>query len=275
MTRFFEKPKLISLLIFICALLFVCIGCTQKTNSTKDIATVIKTPLGPPEPFTLATQEIENQNMDKALRYLDLTIKDFPDNEEYVYRAYLIRNIIYVDYMSRDLQVVAILLDGLKNNPFIEVEERNRVLAFAESTLNETTALENPLLESTNYVLTHYDKFKDLDFSLIYSTKINDTGAVRDLDWFNKHKTPTPTDKQMNDALSDVKKYGFGQYCDDVIKDKKIDYPAHFYVTGNLICQWDKTLAQQLLREVINITNDDKYNKHRIDAEDVLSKNFK
>lgn len=275
MGRFSTKINPVAILLLVCVPLLMLSGCASKAGSAKNVVPAAIIPTGPPEPYAMAMQEIKNQNLDKALRYLDLTIKDFPDNEEYVYKAYFVKNMIYMDYVNRCLHIMNVLLDGVKESPFANNSEKQRVVDFAQSTIDEINSYKTPYLESANYVLANYEKHNDLELSLVFSTEIDDAGPVNSVDWFSKYGTPVPSVEKMRAALVDVKILGFGQYCDIVIKSNKVDYPAYFSLTSRIAYEWDKDLSKQQLQEVLKITNDDKYNKYRLDAEDVLSKTFK
>ena len=267
------KKKL--LLILCVGLLLLLCGCGQTGSENRDIKTTLKLNAGPPEPYKMAIQELEIQNLDKALRYLDLVIKDFPNNEEYVYRAHLLKTMIYTDYYSANIRITDALLEGVKDNPFLELDESKQILDSTQAIINEIDIYKQPFLESTMYIYGHYEKYKNIDFSLHYSYTDNSTEALNDVDWFRQCGTPMPSEDQISTALRDARVYLFGLSFDELIKNNKIDYPGYFYAIGGVASEWDIDLAKKLVQKIIEITKDDKYNKYRIDAEDVLNERFK
>lgn len=268
--------KQISTTIILLVLASMLSGCSSvpdaKTNNNaavKAVASANKV-AAIPEPYTMAIQEIKEQNLDKALRYLDLVIKDFPDNEEYIYRAYFLKTIIYTDYYTADLALTDALLEGVKDNPFLESGEKQQILDSIQTILDQVDKYKQPFLESTAYVYEHYEKYKNLDFSLHYQRAESSTEAINAVEWFRKSGTPMPSDDQINSALHDARIYCLGVSLDELIKRNNVNYPAYFYATGGVANGWDKELAKKLAQKVIDITENDKYNKYRLDAEDAL-----
>ncbi len=259
--------------IILFALLILLNGCsTGQDTTTKSISNItssIKT-IVVPEPYTMAMQEIKEQNLDKALRYLDLVIKDFPDNEEYIYRAYFLKTVIYTDYYSANIRISDALLEGVKDNPFIKTEEAEQILNTTQVIINEIDNYKQPYLASIKYIFEHYEKHKNLDFPLNYSCTNSSTEALNAVDWFRQSGTPTPSEEQINLALRDARLYLLGLAFDELIKKDKVNYPAYFYATGSFLSEWDEELSMKLAEKIIEITKDDKYNKYRLDAEDAL-----
>lgn len=229
---------------------------------------------GPPEPYQLAIQELESQNIDKALRYLDLVIKDFPNNEEYVFRAHLLKTMIYTGYYSADMKITSALLEGVKDNPFLELNETDQLLNKTQSIIDGIDKYKQPFLESIKYVYGHYDKYKNIEISLSYTCDDSGTEAINAVDWFRQCGTPVPSEDQIDSALQDARAYMFGIFYDELIANNKINYPAYFYSSGNVASEWDIDIAKELAQEAIEITENDKYNKYRLDAEDALKNNF-
>ncbi len=248
-------------------------GCNSG-NIRNTINSSVKIPLGPPKPYEMAMQELKSQNLDKSLRYLDLVIKDFPNNKEYVYRAHFLKTIIYTDYYTANINITDALLEGVKDNPFSKPDETQQILDSTQTILDEINTFKKPFLESAIYVYEHYDEYKNVDFPLHYSHNDNSTEALNAVDWFRKCGTPMPSDDQVNSALCDARVYYLGSSLDELIKNNKINYPAYFYATGGVANEWDKDFAKKLVQKIIEITEDDKYNKYRIDAEDVLKNSF-
>ena len=261
------------LLLCVGLLLSIC-GCGQAGSESRDIKAAIKLNAGPPEPYKMAIQELKIQNLDKALRYLDLVIKDFPNNEEYVYRAHLLKTMIYTDYYSANIRIADALLEGVKDNPFLESDESKQILDSTQAIIDEIDIYKQPFLESTMYIYGHYEKYKNIDFSLHYSYTDNSTEALNAVDWFRKCGTPMPNEDQINISILDARVYLFGLSFDELIKNSKINYPAYFYATGGVTSEWDMDLAKKIVQEIIEITEDDKYNKYRLDAEDALKNSF-
>lgn len=262
------------LLLFCLAMLFLICGCGTGSERHNEVKNTIKLNIGPPKPYKLAIEELEAHNLDKGLRYLDLVIKDFPDNQEYVYRAYFLKTIIYTDYFTANLAVTDALLEGLRDNFFLESNEKRQILDSIQIILVEVDTYKKPFLESTLYVYKHYEKYKDLDFSLHYPRSEDNTEAINAVEWFRKSGTPMPSDDQINSALRDARVYFLEVSLDGLIKKNNVNYPAYFYATGAVAMEWDEDLAKKLTQEIIDITNNDKYNKYRLDAEDVLKNNF-
>lgn len=265
------KRKLLAFL-FIGALFLTC-GCSENSNKDGNVLTSVKQ-IRTPEPYKMARQELEAQNLDKAIRYLDLVIQDFPNYEEYVYRAYLLKTIVYTDYYSANIGTTDALLEGVKDNPFLEPDEAKQILDSTQAIIDEIDTYKQPFLESTMYVYENYEKYKELNFPLHYSYTDNSTEALNAVDWFRRCGTPVPNEEQINSALWDARVYLFGLSYDELINNNKINYPAYFYAVGGLASEWDMDLAKKLVQKIVEITKDDKYNKYRLDAEDALKNSF-
>ncbi|PKM75834.1 MAG: hypothetical protein CVU90_15670 [Firmicutes bacterium HGW-Firmicutes-15] len=268
--RFYRVIAIVSFFVFV----IIC-GCnTIKNNNSTNMITSAKNVLIVPEPYKMALQETQEQDYDKALRYLDLVIKDFPNNDEYIYRTYFLKSVINSEYINCDFKITGALLDGLKDNVFIKLDERKRILNDTQALLDEVKTFKTPFLESTTYILSNYDKFKKTDFSIVNSHDIKETSATRAVDWFKDYKTPVPSNDELLVAKSDARKILIGSCLDNVIQEQKINYPTYFYMTSIIAYEWDKELSKKLLQKVIEITEDDKYNKYRLDAEDALKNKF-
>lgn len=264
------KKKLFVIL-FISLFLFAT-GCNQTTNTDNKGQSHIQLATDPPEPYEMAIKEIEELNFKKAIRYCDLVISDFPQSEEFVYKANLLKSMIYINYQGCAFDVANMILDGMRNSlSFGKQEGYDTANTFLDSLTDSIEGMEKPFMESTSYVLDNYDKYKDTSFVFQKAQENYDTDSLHDIKWFADHGTPIPTNDEFIKSTLTYYEIGFYNCYDYFFKEGQVNYPSYFFYASMMAVEWNKDLSKSLLQKVMEITEDDKYNSYRLDAEDALS----
>jgi hypothetical protein len=145
-------------------------------------------------------------------------------------------------------------------------------LARIEAYINEVTEppWENDCLSSIRYVIANYNgTTKSYTYSLGKPQSIDDQD-IFDVEWFSQVGYPVPSNDVFNNARYTWRKQSFNFEFEKVIKADKIDYPYFFFWTARPVSEVDEAAAKIILKKVIEITQDDKYNESRLLAEDLL-----
>jgi hypothetical protein len=250
---------------------FISSGCIPK-NTIHDDDKQIKNSDIPP-PYKLAIEAIENYNFQNAIEMLDLTIQDFPDND-FAYHANILKYSILSSQWKTYMLIVYAHIEKAPSSAFIEESEKCSMIANKYLSLAENTMAQQELI--MDYLQKNYTgKIIVLDVGN-FKPK-NNTEFFSMLDWVRSVGFPESeeaVERKRKDSLSDafyatLFSY-FGEDAIDTIKPLTgtIDYPALFLDLG--LSTADESLSVKFLQKVIELTDGDKYNKHRLSAEKLL-----
>ncbi|MEA1959696.1 MAG: hypothetical protein U9N81_00095 [Bacillota bacterium] len=243
-----------------------CASSAKKVESTSKI----EFPAGPPEPYTKAIAKLAEGDNQTSLKYLDLTIEDFANQEEYCYRARLIES-LYFSAQSYTVSIAAnLFLKGVQHQSSLIVNDAEMAkITEAQKIFTEKLDTYGPLLkQNTAFVLDNYEKYKDvtIKITLPKSTESN-TNA---LNWFADVGYPVPEASEINQYLKANGEELFSSGVPDVIKNGKIDYPTYFAIMGNNNWEVGPNLSARCYSMVMHLTQNDKYNENRLNAEESL-----
>jgi hypothetical protein len=252
-------------------ILFLVTSCGGQTN----IATVKKNEV--PEPYRLALEDIKNNNYDSAYRYLELTIKDFPDSN-YLSNAYFLKSIIDCNSLYNDVFILNILVQGMENGMVLYKygnykEEIQRLDNFADTLANEVSEKKNKFKEEIISVNNAVDNNGIIlsDFSI---NEIN-YDKREPFDYFKKVGTPVPTESEFTSEKQRYEKVLITNSLNRVIVNNNVDYLKYYYdvlIVSNLV-GLDKDFMKQISGRIMTLTENDKYNKIRLDTEEFIKKN--
>ncbi|MDA8234427.1 MAG: hypothetical protein M0Z31_06415 [Clostridia bacterium] len=265
--------KRILLLVCLSFLLMGCgIGSPTKINATKP-----KTPEMPP-PYKLAKEDIIGNRWDAAINKLDITIKDFPSGE-YAYKSRILKSIVFMAkekaYDSESWAYIngakAALLD----------EDKKRLLEKAKNSQKQWAKYAYLLDSEMKLIIKNYDNQK-VSFDLNKYNILPSDEVYRKYDWLSRFGTAE--DYEMEQVLSDYINNSFGSHLlysmgydketlKDVLVKGEINYPAYFYLTGKRLYRYDsktEPTGKSLLKKVLELTQNDKYNRNRLETESLL-----
>lgn len=254
------------LLVFTIAFLFLT-GCSSKTN------TVDKKNSEVPPPYTLAIEAIENYDFQRATEMLDLTIKDFPDND-FVYHANILKYSILSSQWATYMSIADAHIEKAPSSAFLK--ESKKCLAIAEKYLslaNSVMTQQQPIID---YLQNNYTGIT-ISFDIRNYKPKDSTEFTSMLGWVRNVGFPDSEEaieRKTKDALTEVFYVALFSYFGEENKNNikpltgTISYPALFLNLG--LSASDSNLSDKCFQKVIELTSDDKYNKHRLNAEKML-----
>ena len=257
--------KLMLLLISLILIIILSMGCSKQNVSTIITETQNKIP----EPYTLMLKQLNSNDLDMAQKYADLTIKDYKDTP-YIYNANLVKSIINLSKMCT-IRVKSnyIIAGSDKIGSLNSKEDIDKLQGYIEDLQKESKLYEDIYYETTQYLLDHFlDKdniqltFPDVPSDITFP----DYSA---LNFFSTVGYPVPTDSEMTTG----DKQSVLAWTFLVIKDHSNSsqfYPDYFYCLS--VYADNNIMKEKLLNKIIELTENDKYNKTRINAQDELSK---
>jgi hypothetical protein len=241
------------------------------------VQTIDPTIKGPPEPYTLAEKEMAKPDFDTMMKYFNLTIKDFPDQKEYVYKAHVWKSLFYVSRMASISTCGERISNGTKRGyVFMKSDQIYHLADIVDAQFKDMEKNLGDMNTSISYVVNNYDTGNQYTFSVTKPPTPPDGApgavALKDLDWFNKVGTPVPSDDSLALAYKTGLIYSFNSSIDNYIKDNMINYPSYFYIMAGAAGNTDKQLEKACLEKVIVLTENDIYNKSRLQAQEELKK---
>lgn len=252
---------------------------SSTTNSESSIVTVEKDDTKEveeptiPEPLRMASEQLSSGNIDLAKTYLDLTITDFKDTDA-SFVATVLKSTLLVAESRSYSRVRNSLNKGVDNMSAILVEDNE--IERLNTTLTEDFDKELKLIkdfeESAQYILSNYKNHTDFKLTdLALDVKIR--SAKTDLSFFERVGYPVPTKTQMDDTRKYTYEFLIKEYFGEVFINEELNYANYFYIAGaNLAKIPESKLIEPVMKEVISLTEEDKYNKYRIEVQEYLKK---
>lgn len=269
-----NNNKRISIVLSVSLLLLGIIGCSKQTTSTSIPTTVTEqTQNKIPEPYTLMLKQLDSGDLDMAQKYADLVISDFK-NSDYVYNAELVKNIIISSKLTVDTKKWNYLSDGISQMGTLNTKEDIKNVKKYVSDLDTEMKSYNPIFtETTKYILDHYSDVNKVKLELPTKPNTLTPPSNEDfhaLSWFSSVGTPIPkeVDIKANDKENIQKAFYF--LINGYSAKPDFSYVNYFDNTSKKT--EDIALRKELLNKVIQLTENDKYNKTRLQAQDELNK---
>lgn len=229
-----------------------------------------------PEPYTKMIQNINDEDLTLAKKYADLVIQDFPDTD-YVYNAYLIKNMILCSELKLQGAKCSFLSTGADNlsTSLLEQNDIDILVKYLEDTLDEIDELNKPFNKTLKYLLEHYDEdAKKIELKFPEQAEGNLFHAENDLQslsFFSEVGYPIPTESDMynDDDENTIKIFRYLRNGDD--GNEAFSCLRYFYIAAT-VCTADD-LIEEACNQIIKMTEDDKYNEYRLNAEEYLKEN--
>lgn len=225
-----------------------------------------------PEPYTKMLENVKNEDLAHSKEYADLVIADYGDSD-YVYNAYLIKNMIVASELWLDWNKNKLLSNGIDNASagLLEQADIDLLEEYTKELKGKMEELDKQFYKTTMYLLEHYDDVDKVKISFPGTTKNEVFSIDRDLQelkFFSDVGYPVPTRAEMygNDIENVVKI--FRQFRNGENGEAAFSYDRYFtYLTSVCI---DDSLLEKIFNKIIYITEDDKYNEYRLDAQNGL-----
>lgn len=226
-----------------------------------------------PEPLRLAGEQLNLGNIDRAKTYLDLTISDFEGTDS-AFTASIIKSTILASECQSYSYILNSLAKGIDNiaSSLVKKEEIHRL----QTVLSEYHEREQQLLEefkkSTEFILSGYkEHLEDQLDGVAFSSVV--ISPSKDLSFFEDVGYPIPTDSEIDDVRQHALEQLLYGNLKDGFENNSLNYVNYFYLAGlNLIKLGESDYTESVMREVIALTEDDKYNEKRIDVQEYLNK---
>lgn len=260
-------------------------GCTnhsEKSTSNQNNAVKVNATSSKeeelPKPYQLAIEQLNQGDLDHALQYLDLTIRDFK-NSKYYYNANLIKSIIIRAKLVSIDSIISILSNGVESNAKVLYTNNDveKIRSYSTKLKSEIDEVYPGFKDSIKYIYENYDTSKEqFTFNIKYPYSYDYNSSETSLDFFKNVGYPIPDENDIKTYEESDYKKTVSYLLSDIIQNNKINYPKYFYYMGTGVYsngedKNDKDFAKNLLNKVMVLTENDKYNKTRLDAESVLN----
>ncbi|MDA8228387.1 MAG: hypothetical protein M0T74_11955 [Desulfitobacterium hafniense] len=227
-----------------------------------------------PEPYTNALQDIKNGDYDSASRYLDLTIKDFP-NSDYFITSHFLKSLIVCGTVLNNADFISQLADGYENGMVFfkhgEDKERKRLDGFVDYIINENAKFKEISAKEIDYALKNFDPTK-LELAGVITPELQGL-TESPLSFFASVGTPVPTQTEFDTEYKNYKMDTISYKIQSVIKkDGTVDLALYYDSLLWLSCanSMEKSIKKELASKIIAVTENDKYNKIRLDTLDYM-----
>jgi len=247
-------------------------GCSANTtNPVTPSKETIKVEEKIPESYTIMMKNLKEQNLNSTLDFANLTIKDFPDSP-YTYNAHIIRSIILCGKIHPYINISIYINKGMGHmGAFIKDGDIEILEGYIAQIDKSNKSINIPLNESFNYILTNYNyeaKSNKIDFPTS-DIKMISKKDYNGFSWFSDVGYPVPKQSDFDEIINNVSPKAFYLYMNNVETSGEINYPKYFLIASYATS--DKELEKRLLNKVIELTEEDKYNESRIEAEKGLN----
>lgn len=248
-------------------LIFLISGCAQSINEKENEI---------PDPYKLALIDIKIQNYDSGYRYLELTINDFP-NSNYVNNAYLLKSIIDRNRIYNNIVIMENLIYGMDNGLVFYKDNQNseefkRWKNFIEELKNQIDDSKKRLLDDIAFINTIDGDTLFLFNDFTIDQLNHDTSEP--FAFFKKIGTPVPTDNEYDSEKQRYEKLLITISINEIIKDNQVDLTKYYFdlLTVAISLGLDNNVIIQLADKILQLTENDKYNRMRLDTEDYIMK---
>lgn len=256
------KKRLSIIILLLCTVLAISLtGCEQTEPE--------------PEPYTKMIECVNKEDLAHAREYANLVIQDFPESD-YVYNAYLIKSMILCSKLQLQYAKGNFLegsVDNL-NTYLLEQSDIDALENYLETTINKIDKLNKSFNKTLKYLLEHYEDADKIKLTFPEQSEGEVFYAERDmqsLSFFSTVGYPIPSESDMysNDTENTVKI--FRQVVNGTNGDEPFSYLRYFYITSTVCI--DEALLENICNQIIKMTEDDKYNEYRLEAEKYLKEN--
>lgn len=220
-----------------------------------------------PEPFKLAMEEIQNEDFDLALKYLDMAIEEYADNEEYVYNAHFYKSLILWSKLESKEYCIQKVTDSMLNigNYGYSKEELEELNKYCEQMMRSIEEDCNSFNKSMTYIYSNKkEKIYLVDYKL--QTELNSNAEL----FVNTDGFTGITKEELFSLEKYAELYKVQCLCNDLIDENGNINFSQYYL---LAFKWtnNNEFGQRLLEKVIKLTENDKYDKSRIQAQELLT----
>lgn len=230
-----------------------------------------------PEAYTAAMEAFSNYDLEKALQYLDIVIKNDPKTV-YVTKAQALKSYILNLKYNAYLYTVISFTAGNKQYTKRYNQEEEEVLRIVDKLYEMAAHMEEEIKdieESISFVLDNYPstRYDSISDSRIKTSKQNI--SEKELTNYVLNGYPIPTDEELIEAFNYKKYVAYKVMTAKAFKRKEIDYAYLFYeVAVNVdLHDVENQLSNALFEEVVKLTEDDQKSELRIKAQKELEKN--
>lgn len=279
--------KLKKSLLFILTLVFLLTGCgsntsepikneptsqtisdteVQSENNTLEEETI-------PEPFTLALAELKTSNIAMTKKYLDLTINDFPESE-YSFHSKVLKSVILTGELRGMSYINNQISTGIDNiaEGLVDQEDLDQLESYINLYLDSRKKIDEELLSITPVVLNEYKTYENDTVDVKYSFYDDNSN----LDFFASVGYPIPSQAEFDKAIENFKGGFIDAIITEVYGSDKINYTYLFYQLLNNSMwgePYTQTYSNGMAEEILKLTENDKYNKIRLNVEEYLEEN--
>jgi len=224
-----------------------------------------------PEPYKLALDDIKNQDYASSYRYLELTISDFPESK-YINDAHFLHAIITSGYISTN----SALMDNLhKGVVKAKIDNSNiELLMYYVNTLSkQIDGLEEKITLDVNYLIN--TDLNSLNVKYFDFNKSTNPKEKEPFEYFKNIGYPVPMQDDFDTTKTNWEILIITNEIKKVVKQDGLDLPCFYssLLGKSLYMGLDKTIQKQLADKIMFLTENDKYNKIRLDTEELIKKN--
>lgn len=228
-----------------------------------------------PEPYKLAIKDINNQNHDSALRYLDFTIKDFPDSI-YVNNAHFLKCIILRGKLVSSIEITNNLNSGVDvmSASYLsedDLDDLNLLKSYFQTIQKEQGDIREQYYDEIIFSIDLLEQ-DELSFKNIKSYPVGD--IKKPFEWFKKFGYPVPTLNEFNAEKLEFEKKMIILFINQIIKNESIDFPLYYYslLLSSYSLDFEKDTQRLLADKILQLTENDKYNEYRLETQDFINK---
>ena len=225
-----------------------------------------------PEPYTKMMECVEKEDLEHAKEFADVVIQDFKESE-YIDNAYLIKNMIFCSKLELEYFKSNYLLQGIENlsTSLVEQSDIDDLKNYLQKSTEQTEMLSEPFCETLEYLLEHYEDADKVNLDFSEQAKGSTFQAENDLHplaFFASVGYPVPTEAEMydDDKQNCIKMFRTIKNGED--GNTAFSYPRYFSIAAPMCA--DEDMIKKTCEKIVEITEDDKYNVYRLDAEKYL-----
>lgn len=255
-------------LIFILLMLFLVTACSGQINTATN-SNIKESEM--PEPYLKALDDIKIGDYDSALKYLDLSIKDFPESK-YVDNTYYLKCLIYCGKLSADTSILKNMTSGFEKGMILySSDEKTIFKEYITDMKNEYNFMKIPLKEGIEYSLARLQKN-----NLVFDDLTVEQYNLNYLDVFENYSNigyPMITKNDFYSNRDGLQKEMINFIIMDNAKEK-IDLPSYYntLLLASIGLGYEKDIQIKLSSKVMELTENDKYSKIRLETEDIIKK---
>lgn len=235
--------------------------------NSEGIAEEVKEENEIPEPLRLAGEQLNQGNIDRAKTYLDLVITDFPGTEA-EFTARVVKTVIIASEVQSYSYLNKSLGKGIEqiSVSLVSLSDIERLQAVLEDNDNNLKSLLKEFEESLVYIYENYESNKDNQLKAVFHMDLKT--PEENLAFFEKVGYPVPVNTEINATRKYVYDYYLNSNLEEIFVDDKVDYVNYFYLAAVILHRLENPkYLDEVVAEVIALTENDKYNEKRIDLQ--------